>query len=94
MDLMLIWVLLAVFVGALTNGGIGFLNAHAGGEPFIWSKFAATVMRAFAGSVIATAGLTITGTEITVPILLMAYGVGYGIDAGLHDVAALVKSSK
>ncbi len=91
MNLMLIWVLIAVFFGALCNGFVGFLIAHAEGEPFIWSKYAATVIRAFASSVIATGTLSIAGTEITIPILILAYTTGYGLDAGLHDIATLTK---
>ncbi len=88
----LIWVLLAVFLGALCNGLIGYLNAHAAGERFIFSKLAATILRAFGSSVITTAGLNYAGTEITIPILLMAFITGYGLDAGLHDIAKLNKS--
>jgi uncharacterized membrane protein YoaK (UPF0700 family) len=77
MDLGILWLVIAAFMGGLIAA---FLGWHKSGEPFQPLKFLPSVLRALLAALAAAVSYQYVG-PITWPILFMAILAGAGVDS-------------
>lgn len=77
MDLELLWLVIAAFVGGILAALLGW---HKSGEPFHPLKFLASVLRALLAAFVAAVSYPLIG-PVTVPILIGAVLAGAGVDS-------------
>ncbi len=83
---------LAAFAGALISAGIGYLDARANGESFVWAKFCRSVLAGIVAAMVL--GLSFTWLTVEVSDILRAIVGGAGFDAVSNRTIGAFKKPK
>jgi len=90
MDINLIGIALAAFVGGITTALLGWSEAST---PWNWKKFSSSVIRSLVGAVAIAAAMDYSGA--TAPIVyLVAFLSGGGVEVGGNRVAGAITKRK
>jgi len=88
MEINLIGIALAAFVGGLTTALLGWSEASA---PWNWKKFSSSVIRSLVGAVAIAAAMDYSGA--TAPIIyLLAFLSGAGVEVGGNRIAGALRT--
>ena len=86
MEINLIGVALAAFVGGITTALLGWSEASA---PWNWKKFSSSIIRSLVGAVAIAAAMDYSGA--TAPIIyLLAFLSGAGVEVGGNRIAGAI----
>lgn len=87
MEINIIWVVLAAFLGGVAAALVGWGERKTS---FDWSKFGTSLARSFIGAIAIAAAMNFSGA--TVPLLyLLAFLSGAGVETGGNRVAGIFK---